>query len=98
VEDYGALFTQVGFSNVQALDKTSFFINILQKEMKKFAEQKDEFVKVGKISLLKSSGRHFYIANSIPRTFRNKITTTSWKVGRPKWNAAVPVTKHGASS
>jgi phosphoethanolamine N-methyltransferase len=53
VEDYGALFTQVGFSNVQALDQTSFFINILQKEMKKFAEQKDEFVKVGKISLLK---------------------------------------------
>ena len=46
VKDYGALLSKVGFQSVDAQDLTGFFVDILQKEMKSFKAQKDDFVKV----------------------------------------------------
>jgi len=45
VKDYGALLSKVGFQSVDAQDLTGFFVDILQKEMKSFKAQKDDFVK-----------------------------------------------------
>jgi len=45
VEDYGGVLRRAGFHDVQAIDKTSYFVDILHKEMKSFTTQKDDFVK-----------------------------------------------------
>jgi len=44
VEEYGSLFTQLGFRNVRALDRTDLFVESLNNELKKMAEIKDKFV------------------------------------------------------
>lgn len=46
VVDYGSIFTKVGFNEVEAKDVTDYFVEILQKETKSFAEQKEDFIKV----------------------------------------------------
>ena len=62
VEDYGKVFDiqnllshilicfqtleNVGFKNVQAIDKTDQFLTILQKELNKFESEKNSFLKV----------------------------------------------------
>ncbi|KAK2715291.1 uncharacterized protein LOC136035681 isoform X2 [Artemia franciscana] len=45
VQQYGEVLSTVGFKEVEAIDKTSFFIDILKKEVKNFHAKKDEFVK-----------------------------------------------------
>ncbi|KAK4029973.1 phosphoethanolamine N-methyltransferase [Daphnia magna] len=45
VVDYGSIFTKVGFNEVEAKDVTDYFVEILQKETKSFAEQKEDFIK-----------------------------------------------------
>jgi len=45
VPDYGKVLSKVGFKNVQAIDKTSSFVSILSNELKKFATEKEEFLK-----------------------------------------------------
>jgi len=61
VEDYGKVFNiqnllshilicfqtleNVGFKNVQAIDKTDQFLTILQKELNKFESEKNSFLK-----------------------------------------------------
>jgi len=45
VPDYGEVLTQVGFKNVQAIDKTDSFVSILSNELKKFAGEKEDFLK-----------------------------------------------------
>jgi len=46
VPDYGAVLSKVGFADVEAKDVTSYFIEILHKEMKYFGDQKEGFIKV----------------------------------------------------
>ena len=43
--DYGQVLSKVGFVDVQAEDVTPYFVEILHKEMKGFAEQKEEFIR-----------------------------------------------------
>jgi len=45
VEDYGKTLENVGFKNVQAIDKTDQFLTILQKELNKFESEKNSFLK-----------------------------------------------------
>jgi len=45
VPDYGDVLSKVGFVNVQATDVTSYFVEILHKEMAFFSGQKEEFIK-----------------------------------------------------
>nr|CAG4646524.1 EOG090X0C0Q [Macrothrix elegans] len=44
VGDYGGVLSKVGFVNVDARDVTNYFVEILQKEMKEFTEQKESFI------------------------------------------------------
>lgn len=44
VKEYGALFTKLGFSNVQAENVTDFFVEMLKAEKIKFEAMKDEFI------------------------------------------------------
>jgi len=44
VPEYGQLLERVGFVDVQAIDKTSLFMDILQIELKRFMEQKSGFL------------------------------------------------------
>jgi len=44
VADYGGTIEKAGFGDVQAIDKTADFINILSNELVKFEQIKDEFV------------------------------------------------------
>ena len=46
VADYGATIEKAGFGDVQAIDKTADFIDILSNELVKFEQIKDDFVKV----------------------------------------------------
>ena len=46
VADYGGTIEKAGFGDVQAIDKTADFINILSNELVKFEQIKDEFVTV----------------------------------------------------
>jgi phosphoethanolamine N-methyltransferase len=45
VPEYGAIFTELGFKNVEAEDKTDLFCESLRKELKVMDEIKEEFVK-----------------------------------------------------
>jgi len=45
VVDYGKTISDAGFSNVQAIDKTDDFINILSDELVKFEQIKEDFIK-----------------------------------------------------
>ena len=44
VQKYGELFTQLGFNNVRAEDKTSLFLESLNNELKRMDQIKEEFV------------------------------------------------------
>jgi len=44
VKDYGSLLTKVGFQSVDAQDLTQLFIDILEKEVKLFQSQKQDFI------------------------------------------------------
>ena len=46
VKDYGSLLTKVGFQSVDAQDLTQLFIDILEKEVKLFQSQKEDFIQV----------------------------------------------------
>jgi len=46
VVDYGHLLETVGFTNVDAQDMTSTFIDILNTEVKRFVNQKSDFLKL----------------------------------------------------
>ena len=41
VKGYGSLLTKVGFKNVEPIDMTRYFIEILEKEMKSFSEREE---------------------------------------------------------
>lgn len=43
--DYGQIFTNLGFKNVKALDRTDLFVESLKNELKKMDQIKDEFIK-----------------------------------------------------
>lgn len=44
VEDYGAIFTNLGFNKVRAQDRTDLFVLSLKNELKKMDEIKEKFV------------------------------------------------------
>ena len=44
VEDYGKTLKNAGFDDVDAIDNSKYFIEILEKELKAFTEIKDEVV------------------------------------------------------
>jgi len=45
IKAYGKIIEKVGFTKVQALDKTEMFINVLKRELKETKEIKDDFIK-----------------------------------------------------
>jgi phosphoethanolamine N-methyltransferase len=45
VPEYGQLFTDLGYTNVKAIDETDLFVESLKKELVKFEEIKTDFVK-----------------------------------------------------
>ena len=57
VADYGKVIEKVGFENVEAIDKTDQFIDVLKNELKKFDDIKEDFIKVQLNSL--NFGRAF---------------------------------------
>ncbi len=51
-DEYGNLFTILGYSNVKATDRTDLFLHYLHCELSKFSAIKENFVKVSRLSLL----------------------------------------------
>ena len=52
VRDYGSLLTKVGFQSVDAVDMTNYFISVLEKEMKLFKTEKEDFIKVNLFEII----------------------------------------------
>lgn len=46
VDEYETLFTNVGFKNVEAKDRTDLFIKYLKQELEAFQESKEDFLSV----------------------------------------------------
>lgn len=44
VPEYGAIFTNLGFKNVQAIDQTDLFVESLKSELKKMDQIRQEFI------------------------------------------------------
>ncbi|XP_070574723.1 uncharacterized protein [Ptychodera flava] len=44
-EEYGKLISNAGFTNVKAEDRTNQFVDVLQREKKRFEAEKEEFLK-----------------------------------------------------
>lgn len=45
VDEYGGIFTRLGYKNVKAKDVTDVFVSCLKNELNKMAEIKESFVK-----------------------------------------------------
>ena len=51
VPQYGDVLRRVGFQDVEAIDKSADFLEILRAELENFVPQQEEFVKV-RVSLI----------------------------------------------